>query len=117
MTAGGKMHEKKRGTYYAGLRLEAEIKVLENQSKILSDQEILTTLEIISGYEVLLVSNKDEKEEKEIKARIAKHIEKVKVLMADKGLTIDDLKPQYRCKKCSDTGFTNDGCLCDCFYD
>ena len=27
------------------------------------------------------------------------------------------LKPRYQCKKCSDTGFKQDGTLCDCFYE
>lgn len=38
-----------------------------------------------------------------------------KQLLADMGMSLDELTPQYRCKKCSDTGFLKNGALCDCY--
>lgn len=32
------------------------------------------------------------------------------------GMTEEDFVPQYRCKKCSDTGFLPDGRACGCYY-
>ncbi len=40
--------------------------------------------------------------------------QKIRVL-ADMGITEDDLRPKYICKKCSDTGFLPDGKACDCY--
>lgn len=31
------------------------------------------------------------------------------------GFTIEDLRPHWQCKNCSDTGFTKDGAQCDCY--
>ena len=36
-------------------------------------------------------------------------------LLAQMALTEEMLVPQYRCKKCSDTGFDKDGNVCDCY--
>ncbi len=36
-------------------------------------------------------------------------------LLKQMGLTEEMLVPQYRCKKCNDTGFDKDGNLCDCY--
>ncbi|MFQ7079509.1 MAG: hypothetical protein ACLRSW_17155 [Christensenellaceae bacterium] len=38
-------------------------------------------------------------------------IERMKAL----NITSEDLKPRYRCLKCSDTGFKPDGHQCDCY--
>jgi hypothetical protein len=35
--------------------------------------------------------------------------------MADMNISPDDLKPRYRCAKCSDTGFLPNGTACDCY--
>jgi hypothetical protein len=31
------------------------------------------------------------------------------------GMTEEDLQPRYVCRKCSDTGFLEDGTMCDCY--
>ena len=36
-------------------------------------------------------------------------------LLAQMRLTEEMLVPQYRCKKCSDTGFDKNGNVCDCY--
>ena len=107
----------RRVLFYAGLRLEAETKVLENQNKVFRDEKIRILLQTIFGYEGLLAQTEDEKEKKEIMEIIAKHKERVNILLADMDLSVDDLKPKYRCEKCLDSGFTCEGALCDCFYD
>lgn len=33
------------------------------------------------------------------------------------GMTEEDLKPQYDCLKCKDTGFKKDGTMCDCYVE
>lgn len=33
------------------------------------------------------------------------------------GITEEDLKPQYDCLKCKDTGFKKDGTMCDCYVE
>ena len=40
--------------------------------------------------------------------------ERAKIL-TDMKLTEDMLVPQYRCKKCNDTGFDANGNVCDCY--
>ena len=42
--------------------------------------------------------------------------ERAKILKA-KNLTEQDLVPNYNCKKCNDSGYFNNGKLCECFFD
>ena len=41
--------------------------------------------------------------------------ERLEKALAVIGLTESDLRPRYRCRKCSDTGFLPDGRACDCY--
>lgn len=42
-------------------------------------------------------------------------LQKRRALLETKGLTEQDLSPQFFCKKCSDTGFLKNGAACDCY--
>ena len=41
--------------------------------------------------------------------------ERLKTRLASVGLSEEDLRPQYSCKKCSDTGYLPNGTPCDCY--
>lgn len=47
-------------------------------------------------------------EEKRLQAQRARR-------MAELGITEEELRPKYRCARCSDTGFKPDGTMCDCY--
>ncbi len=57
----------------------------------------------------------DLNEMRRLKARQGELRALMKRIMSDIGYTLEDLKPKYRCQKCSDTGHKKNGRACDCY--
>ena len=51
----------------------------------------------------------------DILSELSRLREKLKTLLYEGGLEEEDLRPQYSCKKCSDTGYLPNGKPCDCY--
>ena len=51
----------------------------------------------------------------DILSELARLREKLKTRLAGVGLSEEDLRPKYSCKKCSDTGYLPNGKPCNCY--
>lgn len=51
----------------------------------------------------------------DILSELARLREKLKTRLAGVGLSEEDLRPKYSCKKCNDTGFLSNGKPCNCY--
>ena len=106
-----------RDRYYALLRARAEdraARYLGRARENVRFKEIerkLNVMELALAKAEIRESNKLpalKEEQKRLR------IERVHILTA-MGMTLEMVTPQYVCKKCSDTGFTEDGKACDCY--
>ena len=50
-----------------------------------------------------------------LQVKKADMLKKRRMMLASVNLTEADLRPAFRCKKCSDTGFLKNGAACDCY--
>lgn len=113
--AADKKSERER--YYAALQAKAQSIADQNERRAMADPEFKKVCSNLSKLE-------RETAKAEIFAspnlpdllRESERLQKRKLqLLADMNMTIDDLLPQYQCKKCSDSGFLPDGRACDCY--
>ena len=115
VVAADKKSERER--YYAALQAKAQAVADQNERRAMADPEFKKVCSNLSKLE-------RETAKAEIFAspnlpdllRESERLQKRKLqLLADMNMTIDDLLPQYQCKKCSDSGFLPDGRACDCY--
>ena len=106
---------RKREEVYARRRGYAEDRAEHYRAIARSDARFKENEEALRSAELLLakkeVAGADVRAEREQLQQLrAARAE----ILARLGLTEDMLVPQYRCRKCNDTGYLPDGTLCDC---
>ena len=108
-----------REHYYAVLRQKAQEKAESNRRLAESDREFAEADTAIKRGEIELaraeVFSPDRAEN--IRRELREWQQKRKRALTRLSLTEASLQPEYRCKKCSDTGFLPDGRACDCYPD
>lgn len=106
-----------REHYYAVLRQKAQEKAESNRRLAESDREFAEADTAIKRGEIELaraeVFSPDRAEN--IRRELQAWQQKRKRALTRLSLTEASLQPEYRCKKCSDTGFLPDGRACDCY--
>lgn len=102
---------------YEKLRYKATKKMEENLSKAETISGFSKNYKRLNEIDIeLAMSEFSGKKDTVLELEEEKKLVKEKVLLAlnEVNLTLDDLKPQYKCKKCNDTGF--DGInKCSCY--
>lgn len=108
-----------REHYYAVLRQKAQEKAESNRRLAESDREFTEADTAIKRGEIELaraeVFSPDRAES--LRRELQEWQQKRKRALTRLSLTEASLQPEYRCKKCSDTGFLPDGRACDCYPD
>ena len=108
-----------REHYYAVLRQKAQEKAESNRRLAESDREFAEADTAIKRGEIELaraeVFSPDRAES--LRRELQEWQQKRKRALTRLSLTEASLQPEYRCKKCSDTGFLPDGRACDCYPD
>ncbi len=106
-----------REHYYAVLRQKAQEKAEGNRRLAESDKEFAEADTAIKRGEIELaraeVFSPDRAEN--IRRELQEWQQKRKRALTRLSLTEASLQPEYRCRKCSDTGFLPDGRACDCY--
>ena len=106
-----------REHYYAVLRQKAQEKAESNRRLAESDREFTEADTAIKRGEIELaraeVFSPDRAES--LRRELQEWQQKRKRALTRLSLTEASLQPEYRCKKCSDTGFLPDGRACDCY--
>lgn len=106
-----------REHYYAVLRQKAQEKAESNRRLAESDREFAEADTAIKRGEIELaraeVFSPDRAES--LRRELQEWQQKRKRALTRLSLTEASLQPEYRCKKCSDTGFLPDGRACDCY--
>ena len=106
-----------REHYYAVLRQKAQEKAESNRRIAESDREFTEADTAIKRGEIELaraeVFSPDRAES--LRRELQAWQQKRKRALTRLSLTEASLQPEYRCKKCSDTGFLPDGRACDCY--
>ena len=106
-----------REHYYAVLRQNAQEKAESNRRLAESDKEFAEADTAIKRGEIELaraeVFSPDRAES--LRRELQEWQQKRKRALTRLSLTEASLQPEYRCKKCSDTGFLPDGRACDCY--
>lgn len=107
---------KKVQSYYFNLRERAQdrasyyLSVARQNKDFCENQEALKTAEIQLAKAEALGGNAND-----LSSRLAELKKKRAELLSAMNLTEEKLTPQYRCKKCKDTGFDKNGNVCDCY--
>ena len=107
---------KKIESYYFNLRERAEDRA-EHYRKIANANEAFRTNEdAIKANEIRLAKAEALGGDTAGPAAALDELRRERAaLLKQMDLTEEMLVPQYRCKKCSDTGFDKDGNVCDCY--
>jgi hypothetical protein len=107
-----------RERFYAQRRNAAQAKADKMMERAMRDNEFKQATHKLSRMEFELAraevnGDKDKLRELTRQQAILQSIitDSLKAL----GLTEKDLKPQWYCKKCSDTGYLPNGTVCDCY--
>ena len=108
--------KKRVRSYYFNLREKAQDRAEHYLSRARANEQFRKNEEEIKAEEILLAKAEA------LGGNVAEHSEKLSALRAERArllaelhLTEDMLVPQYRCKKCNDTGFDKDGNVCACY--
>lgn len=107
-----------RERYYARLRAAAEgiaednrRRAFQNPEYKLIDGKLSDAERRAARAEAFGAKNLSELQEDIVKLKARKS-----ALLSGMDMSESDLRPQYRCKKCSDTGFLPNGRACDCYH-
>lgn len=107
---------KKVENYYFNLRERAQDRADHYKKQAYSDEEFRKITDEIKTTEIQLAKAEV------LGGETAQLSEKLQALQKQKAaalsrlhLTEEMLHPQFRCKKCNDTGFDGDGNVCDCY--
>ena len=108
--------KKRVRSYYFNLREKAQDRAEHYLSRARANEQFRKNEEEIKAEEILLAKAEA------LGGNVAEHSEKLSSLRAERArllaelhLTEEMLVPQYRCKKCNDTGFDKDGNICECY--
>lgn len=106
-----------RERYYASLREQALDRAEKMRKKAFENADFKKAESEMKECEIALA--RAEVSDSEKLPTLRRTLETIKTRRAlalqSVGLTENDLLPNYRCKKCSDTGFMKDGRMCDCY--
>lgn len=108
-----------RERYYALLREKAQVKADKFTAKANANAQFKETNTELKKMELAL-AKAEVFEPQRLPALQEKKRELLatrKAVLAEMGIKETDLKPQFSCKKCSDTGFLPSGKACDCYKD
>ena len=106
-----------REHYYAVLRQKAQERAEQNRRKAGSDVQFAEADAAIKRGEIELARAEVFSPERAdmIRRELKVWQEKRKAALACLSLSEESLMPEYKCKKCSDTGFLPDGRACSCY--
>lgn len=107
---------KAREEWYRERRDRAEEVADKNRQR--ADEHCGDEMRDVKRLEITLAKAESEGMTECVKANafaLASARERLERSLADIGLTENDLKPQYSCKKCNDTGFLSNGKPCNCY--
>lgn len=106
-----------REHYYAVLRQKAQERAEQNRRKAGSDVQFAEADVAIKRGEIELARAEVFSPERAdmIRRELKVWQEKRKAALARLSLSEESLMPEYKCKKCSDTGFLPDGRACSCY--
>lgn len=106
-----------RERYYSALRQKAQSRAEKALSKANENPLFKETEKKLSRMEISLAKAELNAPEKlpALQAEKRKLWEEKRALLADMGISEEDLFPHYACKKCNDTGFMKNGKMCDCY--
>lgn len=106
-----------REKYYAALREHAQSRADKYMAQARADARFVAVTKELNGLELTLA-----KAELNAPATLPGLRARQKALQAEKaailqrlGIDVQQLKPQWRCKACSDSGFLPNGQACDCY--
>ncbi len=107
---------KKAETYYFNLREQAEDRAEHYLRAARRNADFKQNEEAVKAAEIALakaeaLGGDAEKAQSELAARKRERA----AILGKLGLTEEMLVPQYKCKKCGDTGFDKDGNVCECY--
>ena len=112
----GDEQRKKMESYYFNLRERAQDRADHYRKLAFGNEAFRLNDEAIKANEIKLAKAEalggDTREPAEQLRRLRQERAE---LLAQMRLTEEMLVPQYRCKKCSDTGFDKNGNVCDCY--
>lgn len=107
-----------RERWYARRRQEAEDRAERNERKAQTDNRFKaadTELRVLASKEAYAELRGELEELAKIQSR-RRELEQQRIKALRRlHLTPDDLRPQYHCPSCNDTGFTEQGIMCDCY--
>ncbi len=107
-----------RERYYARLREQAQNRADQALERAKSNVEFKNVDRALSKMEIELAKVELYKPEElgDLLVKRQRLTREREVLLSRLGISARDLQPQYRCSKCSDTGFnTKNGKSCDCY--
>ena len=107
-----------RDRYYATLRQKAEQAVSSVKERLEREPEYKEAERENRALEIQAAKAEFEKDDltlRKITRRRRELYAIMKKIMADLGYTDEDLKPKYRCTRCSDTGYKSNGKACSCY--
>ena len=106
--------------YYKNLRLVAQRNAADFKEQVYLDYPKLKEIDsnISKTFIELTLAGYDNDKSKidEANEKIAKLDKEKAAFMKKENLDPESFKPQYKCKKCNDTGFV-DGKICDCYIE
>ena len=107
-----------RQRYYAGLQAEAQSRAEKYRLKAYTAAPELKTIDRELSVSEIALAKAELSEPLTLPAIRAKRLalqERRKAKLKEIGIAEELLVPQYRCRKCSDTGYKPDGSQCDCY--
>lgn len=106
-----------RERYYALLREKAQTRADKFLAKANGDKRFKDVSAELSKMEISLAKAEVFEPQKlpALQARKTALLDERKNVLMSLGINEEDLKPQFACKKCSDTGFLPQGTACDCY--
>lgn len=108
--------KKKVQNYYFNLREKAQDRADHYLKRARSNEQFRKNEEAIKSEEIRLAKSEAlGGDTAEASAQLAALKRERASLLASMHLTEQMLVPQYRCKKCNDTGFDKNGNMCDCY--
>lgn len=120
----GREYMAARERFYTARRNKAQDKADEIKRRFMQNETFRTADKELNALVVKIAKTEVQAENGDDKARaqLAK-LKEQELLLKQKrlaiielnGMTEEDLQPRYVCRKCSDTGFLEDGAMCDCY--
>ncbi len=105
-----------RENFYAARKAKAEAVAEKYQKKAMQNVDFAQITSSLSKMQLQLAKAEIYGGDlPKLQAQEQQLLQKRKEILAQLGITEEQLTPQYACKKCSDTGFLPSGKACDCY--